>query len=728
MKLSLQTYNGTSITAYGAKIPGEHIGSQARIIDVQRVNELTAYGGKSFEATTFDLSFGLRTASRDADIEAIGKLFYVRQSTLGTLVANDTNDSNTPYYIECTPSGTPVVKGESMKIKMWASDPVWKKVTASAGTISHSAIGTTSGTITNNGNVDTYPVLTITPTSTGGAYTYRKHILVYNPVAYAQSNYPLDITSGGMDTNALVKSTAVSNTINEGAGINDSVDTWNIDGAVGGGLPAGGGVFTMESEQCSYADITAGVVSGVVRGINGTTPAAHLDNVVMYQSLLQANGNDLRPLVNGVGVSRWLGGTVLSDTTLKIWCVFDLEAKIELTLGADISGASGITTITFAKTKANATALKLLPEKGILYIDTEAIAYTAKNVTARTVTIADTGRGIKDTTAATHANGATARWIQYDIVLEYGNLNAETLVQDETRKPCFSLENSTNTNWRYDSADSVFADEAGLRSGGWKPSRPKGKYANWYGGNQGTVGTDPITNMGAEIVSYQSGSIYKTETAQIHWTLYNPAGILTPAAILEKYKYQATTPFPTFRLQSSKNGTTWAVEWTETAPSAADTWEPITHAAETLPTGSLYIRFEFTGAVNGVLGAAARCEIGLGSAGSTGVSFESAGVPQIVILSQATNAQLDMEIVNTTTGDGITFNFPLAANTPLIIDTENRTSTYQDRLLAPVEWTGNKTNRQEWLRLVPGNNAITVTDNTLAPVTVGWSYKERKNM
>lgn len=730
MKLSLQTYNGTTITTYNAKIVGKPPVNKAKIIDIDVTSNNVAYGGKSFEPTDFIISFTLRVSSLQADAEAVAKLFNPKTTSLQTLVANDTNDSNTPYYIECTPIEIVDIKNQDMRVKMWASDPVWKKVTATTDTESVSGSGTTNMTVTNNGNVDTYPVISVTPTAVGGEFTYRRHVIAYNPIVYAQVNYPLDITGGGIDTNALAKNTAVSNQINVGGGITAVATTWAIDTAVGGGLPSGGGVFMMDNEQCSYTSISGGnTVNGVTRGINGTTATTHADNAVMYQSLIQANGNDIRVKDNGVFVSRWLGGTVYSDTTEKIWCALNFDAKIEMTLGAAISSTSGVTSITFANTPTNLAAIKRLPDKGILYIDTEAIAYTAKNIIARTVTIADNGRGIKDTTAATHALSATARWIQHDLIIVYGNTSATTLEQDETRKPCFSLENSTNTNWRYDSADSVFGDVAGLRSGAWKPSLPVGKYSNWFTGNDATFGTDPITELGAAITSYLSGTLYKAETAKIWWTLYNPAGATSISSIGEKYKLATTTPFPACRLLSAKVNQVYVTEWTETTPASAATWTSWTHASEAVPAGTMYLRFEFTGAVKG--GSTvdyAYNQVLLGSSGSTGVSWESAGVPQITVKSQATNADINVTLTNTTTGDGLTFGFPLASNTTLTIDTENRTMSYQDRLLSPPEWTGNKTNRQEWFRLQAGSNSITYVDSTTGAVTVVFTYRERKNL
>ena len=367
-----------------------------------------------------------------------------------------------------------------------------------------------------------------------------------------------------------------------------------------------------------------------------------------------------------------------------------------------------------------------MPRRGIVLIENECIAYTSKNVTARKLTIANTGRGIKDTTAATHTAGVTVRWIQYDLLLQYGNLTAETPVQTDTYKPVFSLENSTNTNWRYDSADSVFADEAGLRAGGWKPSKPRGVYSDWYGGNQGTAGTDPVTDIGAEIVSYLSSTgIYRAETAQIWWTFSNPCGITLISSLGEKYKSGTATPWPTTRLLSSINGLTWVQEWAEATPGTAATWTAWTHSAEALPTGTRYVRFEFYGAVNAVSGAVARNEINLGAAGSMGVSFNASNVPQITLKNEALNGNVDFVLANSTTGDSLDYQFPLKENTTLTIDTENRQVSYENRLLSPPELSSI---RQEWLRLQPGTSVITYTDNSAGSVTVQFTYKERKNL
>lgn len=732
MKLVLSTYDGTSITTYTPStglLDGDPPTPRSQAISSERVEDFPSFGGKSFMPTEFDMNFAMRSGdtNRNTDKEALGKLFDPRMKrTLKTLVATDSLDSSKQYYIECTPLRFPKIEGGVFKVRMWTNDPVWKTVTPATDSTAVTS-SPTNDTITNNGNVDAYPTITITPTTQGGGYLYRRHVIIRNPLGgLAQNNHPLDITGGGLDFTGLTKDTSKSNQINVGAGISNSATTWAIDTAVGGGLPSTGGYFMMENEQCSYTSISGGTtINGVTRGINGTTAATHADNVVMYQSLVQADGDDIRVMINGVEVERWLSGTVYSDTTLKIWNVSDWPPGISMTLKTTLA-SSGETRIVLKNTEANKKAINRLPDKGILYLDTEAIAYTSKNINKLSLTIANNGRGIKDTTAAGHTAGITFYWIPLDIVIVYGNMTAETPVQTDIKKPCFSLDNSTNTNWRYDSADSTFGDVAGLRAGAWKPSRPKGVYSNWYTGDQGTFGTDPVTDMGAEIVSYQSGALYKVETARMLWTLSVNAGFTSISSLGEKYKSNSNTPWPTTRLQSSKDAVTWVNEWTEATPGSAATWTAWTHASESVPSGTKHLRFDFFGAVNAVSGATARNEVNLGSAGSMGVSLESANVPQITVVAQATSYFVDFTLDGTTTGEGFSYALSMKINTALTINTKDRTVSYEDRLLAPPELNST---RMEWFRLQPGANDVTYTANsTTGNVTVGWSWEERKNV
>lgn len=721
MKLSLSTYNSTSITGYAAKLVEGPWLLEADIIDVPRVGDGPSFGGKSFKANMFTIAFTTRMdtdAHRNTDIEAILKLLNPKDLSLRALVALDTNDSNTPYFINCTAVKVLPIKGALLRIQMWAADPVWKKVTASTDTINASA-GTTNKSITNNGNVDAYPIIKITPSATGGVYAYRQHSIIYNPSAFPEPHNPFNIAGASWDTAALVNDTSVSNQINQVAGVTAAAgQTCPVDTPVGGGLPASGMGY-CGTEQFLFT-IAAGVMTWVTRGYGGTTATTHADNAVIAISRITADGRDIKVLCNGIEIERWLGG--MNTTTSRVWVVLDWIGKLEGTLQTAL-GSSGDTSIVFSNTAANIATLKGLPDRGMVFIDSECIAYTARNVTARSLTIADTGRAIKDTTAATHAVAATIRFIQYDLVILFGSSTASAPTQTDLFKPVFSLANSTNTNWRYDSADSVFADEAGLRGGAWKPSRPKGLYSNWYGGNQGTYGTDPITDMGADIVSYQAGTFYKIETAQIWWTLIHN-GFTSISSLGEKWVYLTTTPWPVTRLLSSVNLATWVQEWSEAIPGSAATWTSWTHASESVPAGTRGLRFEMSGAVNAIASAEARNEVNLGSAGSMGVSFDSALVLQVTLKTRQSNAEINPTIRNNTTGDSLSVSFPVASGIPLYIDTDQRLVYYEDRLLAPPELSSV---RQDWFRMAPGANSIDYVDATTGAAAILFTWNERKN-
>lgn len=438
---------------------------------------------------------------------------------------------------------------------------------------------------------------------------------------------------------------------------------------------------------------------------------------------MQADGDDIMVKVNGVTVERWVGN--INTTSTKVWVALDFAPKIEAVIGGTALAASGNTYIEFADSVTGRDAIQRIPSRGMVLIDSEVIAYTGKNVQTRRLTIDDEGRGAKDTTAATHALAATIRWIQHDIVILHGNASVSAPVQTDKRKPCFSLDNSSNTNWRWDSADSVFCDLAGLRSGGWKPSKAAGIYSDWYTGNQGTAGTDPATDMGAEVNSYGSGGVTKAETARIHWTLHNNCGMGTVSAVGESYRSLTGTPWPTCRLQSSPNGTNWVTEYDIATPGTAAVWTTWTQASEALPTNTRFIRFEFWGAVNAVNNSVARNEVNLGAAGSMGATFTTANVPQLTLTSRTNNAEVNFTITNTTTSEALSYSYPLKANQTLRIDTEARTIELKRKLLAPPDLDGV---RQEWLRLQPGANVISYADSTGSAGTLIFTYKERKNV
>ncbi len=128
------------------------------------------------------------------------------------------------------------------------------------------------------------------------------------------------------------------------------------------GFPSAG-TLLIDSEQMSYTGTTAASFTGVTRGINGTTAAAHS---------------------SGIRVWGIVGSVLVASVTSSV-------STTALSSGISV----GDTTIPVASTA-------MFPSAGILRIDNELIRYTGK--TAATFTGAT--RGASGTTAAVHSTGA----------------------------------------------------------------------------------------------------------------------------------------------------------------------------------------------------------------------------------------------------------------------------------------------------------------------------------
>ena len=107
-------------------------------------------------------------------------------------VALDTEDDTTAIF----------------RLEFLCADPYWRSISSITASKSVTATGQTLS-VTNHGTAYSEPIIRITPTQvkTGG-YSYKRWLAIYNRVARALSNYPIQITSqdgiSGLDHQALV--------------------------------------------------------------------------------------------------------------------------------------------------------------------------------------------------------------------------------------------------------------------------------------------------------------------------------------------------------------------------------------------------------------------------------------------------------------------------------------------------------------------------------------------
>ncbi len=165
------------------------------------------------------------------------------------------------------------------------------------------------------------------------------------------------------------------------------------------------GTIRIDSEDITYTGTTPTSFTGVTRGANGTTIAAHLSNATISRVLTTANISTAATSAQiatavQTAISVVTAGTVTGSATT-------LNTNINLLAGLSITG----TTVTVASTAD-------FPTSGLIRIDSEDMTYSGK--TANTLT--GLARGVNGTVATSHANGALITMSGTTLVFSGANL------------------------------------------------------------------------------------------------------------------------------------------------------------------------------------------------------------------------------------------------------------------------------------------------------------------
>jgi phage-related protein len=719
MRWSLVSFDGNAIndgSNFEAFFPIESpVMGQSTMEMVERAGNYPEAAGKRLSSLRFQIHIICKGTYQE-QLESLTRWFNSTVLTAKQLIVADLDDSSKQYYMYVTPV-SPGIEREAGSpneyvMTVEAAEPVWLEVVESSGSLGATATGQTL-VVTNGGNVDCYPRVTLTPTTAkGGGYMYKIPILCRSRATLGANDFPIEVTDGGWNSAAVVADNLNKCQVNNGAGITAAATTIAYD-TVTGTVPA---AFTgfVDTEQIAWTGktgTTSGNLTGCTRGLNGTTAATHADNAVIRMSKAQADGDDVALEVDGVLVPRWLDG--MNSAATKVWGVIGWNKPQTLTLKTAISDAGVPTKIQFDVTTANNAALSAMPESGALRLDNERFTYTAKTVTGTEYSVTVGGRATHGTAAAAHAAGISVYWLEHAIWLLYGNRSKATLVQDESKKPIFNLNTSTNTSWVF--AD--FVDVAGLRSGRWNGGYASrlGPLSNIYTADRATF-ADPASEMGMAIRAYQSMGLWKTEQASLIWLMCNQCGITTVSANGEKRRTSASFP-GTAALQRSSDGITWTTVWNEATP-ASTAWAAWNQAGIALGATYKYLRFYFSGSV----AASANNEADFEVEAAT-LTLDNTKTPSITVGSEMNNYYHEVTITNVTTGESFTWMGASALNEVLTVDAEN------DIVKLGEEWafSGLKLNtqRERYLRLVPGNNTIQIDDAGLAGVTLGVAWRDR---
>ena len=222
--------------------------------------------------------------------------------------------------------------------------------------------------------------------------------------------------------------------------------------------------------------------------------------------------------------------------------------------------------------------------------------------------------------------------------------------------------------------------------------------------------------MGMNANGYLIGARWQSESCDLRWDLYHPAGGTN--VIYSGEVYKATTPYPLYRrLRKSINGRDYINAYNVTAPTAAGTWEAF--AGTTSLTGAKkYLRWQLYGGMNAIASASAYLEVG-----DFSLDLDTTSTPVVTLGAEQPNYNLDMTIYNSTTGESIVLNYIMAVGHSLTIDCVNKTVKYDNDLSALSALTVD-TNRSDWMTMNTGVNTITITEDGMADMAISITWEE----
>ncbi len=572
-------------------------------------------GGVGRPAVTFLLLVQAVAGSR----EWLRAVFNGEDGTPKLLVAADDDGGNQRYLKAlCLKFDQTTQPGVFTALMQVHGDVRWRAVAPTS--LAWTVTGSGQTVVVNNGGVgvndEAYPALTATPRQYGtGLNPYRRFLLVPWPAGQPATNYPTDVTNGGLDTR------------------------------------------------------------------------------IASTHFYSAAGNDIRLVVDGEEVDFWLSGVNTAAT--KIWANLDWQAGQAATLAAGLS-AGPVTAVTVNEDIGG------FPTAGILRIDNELVTYSAKSNTTRT--FSGITRAAKGSTAATHAAGATARWVQHDVWVEYGSATLPAITPDNSRKPMFDLATSTNASWNY----LEFFEEGAGRAGAWTFTNKR--WTRAYGGNQ---------NSAADLYGELGIADATEETKQVlegHWSLYNPCGIVS-ANFQSGERWYSRAEWFKATIRSSTDGSTTTTHYTlpTGSPEAWTAWSQ----NATLVSGAHYVYLWLAGYAR--MTKPARVE-----ASQVTLALDSSMTPAPMILPELPVYRLAATLTNLTTGDAIEIDFALNLNEGLRIDVVTSEVIYEvdgSSRFAAVTPVGGE--RHHWLRLAPGANTLRWDEAGVIEVDVGIAFERR---
>lgn len=431
---------------------------------------------------------------------------------------------------------------------------------------------------------------------------------------------------------------------------------------------------------------------------------------------MQADGDDLRVLVDGFEVDRWLAD--MNTAATKVWANLDFSAGQSFTLLEDIGSGDDVTEIQVEE------SVLPMPYAGILQINNEIFTYTGKNNTDQL--FSGVKRAQKGTSAAAHTAGDTIYWVQHDIWMLYDNSAASApVIVDEDKEPVFEMDASDNSRRYFD----YFGQAGSGPTGGPDPTDRWIEVITEVRGLDGMIG-EPIasTPPWEQIVAvYYGGSGDRHHKG--HWLYKNPCGISTVEAA-----GTTTVTMPSFSIGTWRTVLDlWAVDDTsgylaeiptDTEPSGNGSNIPWDTAAEAMPDGTMGVLFGVDKSYNS--GSLSPFDI-VYRLQTIDIDLNTDYTPAVAVGGEQVNYDLEATLVNNTTGISISVAMhAMDLDEELEINTDGKTVIYlKDGSGQIGQLTLDSGVRRDWLKLAPGENELEYTEEGAQGVTLTTQYNMR---
>lgn len=377
-----------------------------------------------------------------------------------------------------------------------------------------------------------------------------------------------------------------------------------------------------------------------------------------------------------------------------------------------VASSGALDTLEFEHTPTAKATLKGAPFQFTLVHEDEwlTVKKTRTTLTDYKVTVVE--RGVLGTDEQAHSGGDVFSFIQYPIIMTYGNLAAGNPATGNTaynnNKPVFDLGDSDNEQGVYNSSSKFYDPTLPNRPGSWSAflKRDPGSSSNIYRFADAASSGNPA--LGIKAAAYNKNSSWIADTVTIGWKLSDKRGF---KRIVEAtgYSYRTDTLWPaTTELQASNNGNDWDTVFAEGSPASPDVddaWSAHTNV-DLDDDSCTMLRLVVSGKSDKRPSSFQRFE-------ARTMTIEYTTPVTITRLGEQDNYHVSLKVTNTasyqgqTVADSITVTYPLRAGRSLVIDGEEGEATY-DGTNVHGAIDPDDDSRTVYLRGLPGTNTITV--------------------